>query len=167
MAGDGVSCSASRLGPGRCPSPAAAPTQALCCLPAPCRATLPRLRELQLANADSRPPGGDALLRRLVAGAAPSLRQLNLHGMAVNDLCMLAGATALTWLDLSSTPLGDRQLADAALLPLCWLSLARTGVGDEGVGQLLAAPLTRLDLRWAQEGAGRAASASAAAAAAA
>ena len=67
-----------------------------------CRAALPLLQELQLQAATAQPPHGEHLLHRLVAGAAGSLRRLNLGGSAFSgDLSMLCATSALTWLDLS------------------------------------------------------------------
>lgn len=55
-----------------------------------------------MASTTLLPPNGDRLLRQLVAGAAGSLRRLDLHSSAVDgDLSMLAAATALTWLNLA------------------------------------------------------------------
>ncbi|PRW59400.1 F-box LRR [Chlorella sorokiniana] len=109
--------------------------------------TLPHLEELELASTTLQPPNGDRLLRQLVAGAAGSLRRLDLHSSAIGgDLSMLAGASALTWLNLAGTRVSDHDLADLALLPLQWLSLADTGAGDQGVAQLLAMPLLELNL---------------------
>lgn len=67
-----------------------------------CRAALPQLEELHLAHISLLPPLGAHLLHQLVAGAAPRLGRLDLSGAAFSgDLGMLAGAAALTWLDLS------------------------------------------------------------------
>ena len=118
--------------------------------PRPCSAALPLLQELQLAGASLLAPHGERLLQGLVAGAAGSLRHLDLSGSSFSgDLSMLAPASALTWLDLSATAVTDQQLPHLALAPLSWLSLSKTAVGDEGLAHLLPGmtSLRHLDLR--------------------
>ncbi|KAL4425767.1 hypothetical protein ABPG75_009783 [Micractinium tetrahymenae] len=111
-------------------------------------ASLPHLQDLQLASTTLLPSHGERLLQALLAGAAGSIRRLDLRDSAFEDgLEALAGASQLTWLDLSGTALTDRHLGDLALLPLRWASFAGTAVGDDGIAQCLAmTSLTRLDL---------------------
>lgn len=104
---------------------------------------LPALEDLQLHKAAVQLPWGQALLAALVSGAAPALRSLNLSGCNVEDLSLLAAATALRELDLAEARVGPGLLADEALgalalLPLTALNLDRTACTDAGVGQLLA-----------------------------
>jgi hypothetical protein len=58
----------------------------------PCSAALPLLQELQLAGASLLPPHGERLLQGLVAGAAGSLRHLNLSRQQLQRRSFHAGA---------------------------------------------------------------------------
>ena len=67
-----------------------------------CRCTLPRLEQLELASISTQHPNGERLLQQLVAGAAGSLRRLDLHVSAFGcGLGMLSAASQLTWLNLA------------------------------------------------------------------
>lgn len=135
-----------------------------------CSTCLPHLQDLQLASTSLLPLHGKQLLRAMLVGAAGSLRRLNLRDGALGDaLESLAGATQLTWLDLSGAPIPraehepafsptqaampavdqcfhppfpSRRLPKALLLQSC--CFAGTPVTDGQLEHLALAPL-----RWA------------------
>ncbi|KAL4445831.1 hypothetical protein ABPG77_009030 [Micractinium sp. CCAP 211/92] len=120
-------------------------------------ASLPRLQDLQLASTSLLPFHGKQLLHALLAGAAGSLQRLDMRdGPLGEGLEALAGATKLTYLDLSGTALTDAQLPPLALAPLRWASFARTAVGGDMGADVTAymTTLTHLDLSNTRSGDG-------------
>lgn len=72
------------------------------------------------------------------------LRTLSLVNSQVSDLSPLAGMP-LTRLDVSGTPIRERDLQAIRTLPLKWLGIARTGISN--LSGLAGIPLEYLDVR--------------------
>ncbi len=84
-----------------------------------CSASLPRLQDLQLASTSLLPFHGKQLLHALLAGAAGNLQRLDMRdGPLGEGLEALAGATKLTYLDLSGAPMSATACQTRSRSPL-------------------------------------------------